>query len=300
MSFSAFLMDTNQHCSVAIGINAYSEEWDHLHKNLTSKGDHVIAGDFKNFDGSQIPKLQEFVLDIINDWYNDGEENALIRRTLWKEISNSYHICGNILYYWNQGMPSGNVMTTTLNSVYNNLLFRASWIDLNPLRAGGATTFKDHVYIVTYGDDNVVNVSDEAIGYFNQATLIRNLVKYNAVYTDENKNIVGVKPFRHIKDINFLKRQFRHSPYVNRIVAPLELDTILEMVDWTSKGMNGIEISFSKVEVALQELSLHPERDFIIYAPYIIDACRKKLGRNPTLTEQHSLHLSCCAKDMYF
>lgn len=61
---------------------------------LQAKGKSVFAGDFKGFDASEQVDVFDEILDYINRWYNDGEENARIRRVLWLELCHSRHVGG--------------------------------------------------------------------------------------------------------------------------------------------------------------------------------------------------------------
>lgn len=107
------------------------------------------------------------ILDLINDWYDDGEENKLIRRVLWCEVVNSYHVNGRTIYSWLHSLPSGHPLTTVINSIYNHIAFRHCWVDAHDGKITSLESFNDEVYVVSYGDDNVVNVSDKSMTFFN-------------------------------------------------------------------------------------------------------------------------------------
>lgn len=54
-------------------------------------------------------------------------------------------------------------------------------------------------------------------------------------YTAEDKSS-NPPPVRPLQELTFLKRGFRFEPKVQRYVAPLALESILEMPYWTKKG----------------------------------------------------------------
>lgn len=87
--------------------------------------------------------------------------------------------------------------------------------------------FDDHVYVITYGDDNVVNISDEICCVFNQRAVIQCMPKIGLVYTSENKEDKNPPEYRFLREVNFLKRGFRYSSEYSRWVAPLDMLTIL-------------------------------------------------------------------------
>ena len=122
------LMETRIDNGCAVGVNVYSDDWTYLATKLQSKGKRVFAGDFSGFDCSEVPQVHHAILDLINEWYDDGEENAQIRRVLWEEVYNSKHISGSNVYWWTHSLPSGHPLTTVINSVYNNLAFRYCWV----------------------------------------------------------------------------------------------------------------------------------------------------------------------------
>ncbi len=87
--------------------------------------------------------MHRAILDVINDWYDDGEENARIRKVLWAEVYNSKHISGSNVYWWTHSLPSGHPLTTIINSIYNNICFRICWL----LLGGVMSTFDEHIVV---------------------------------------------------------------------------------------------------------------------------------------------------------
>lgn len=71
------------------------------------------------------------------------------------------------MYEWNHSLPSGHPLTSIINTIYNQIAFRYCWILAHDGRTSTLKYFDDHVYVITYGDDNVVNVSPEVSPYYN-------------------------------------------------------------------------------------------------------------------------------------
>jgi hypothetical protein len=129
LSFNAHVMRNRiDNCS-AVGVNPYSYDWHRIAQKLQSKGKHVIAGDFSNFDGTLHPDIMFAILDVINEWYDDGEENKEIRTVLWQCIANSVHVFGDNLYQWTHSQPSGNPLTAILNTLYNIISMAYVFVD---------------------------------------------------------------------------------------------------------------------------------------------------------------------------
>ena len=69
--------------------------------------------------------------------------------------------------------------------------------------------------------------------------------------------------------VDFLKRKFRYEPLVDRYVAPLDLNVVLEEPCWTKKGTDAIEIAKTNVQTSLLACSfvllvcLHPNNNFV-------------------------------------
>jgi hypothetical protein len=120
-------------------------------------------------------------------------------------------------------------------------------------------SFKELVKIITYGDDGLISVHDSILDFFNQTTVTRAMKILGHDYTDECKT--GTMYIsRPITEVNFLKRSFvwRNASYD----APLNLDTILDIVQFTKKGPMSESIFISNIDVAMRELSLHDRSVF--------------------------------------
>jgi hypothetical protein len=278
LGFNAHVMKEKIDNEIAVGINVYSPEWDRLARHLSSQGPKVIAGDFSNFDGSLNPQIVAKIVDLINEWYDDGEENARVRRVLWEEITSSHHIFEDNVYSWTHSQPSGNPATTIINSLYNSISMRIVYqIVMADTPFASLKYFNQFVSMISYGDDNVVNINEMIIEHFNQLTITEGYSQIGMTYTDEAKTGVLV-PFRSLADVKFLKRGFRKDV---RFYAPLELDVIMEMPQWVKTDLNVVENTVVNVETALRELSLHPEPVFNKYSQQLLKASRAHLPQQP-------------------
>jgi len=230
---------------------------------LSRHGKNVIAGDFSNFDGTLNAEILWSICDIINDWYNDGEENARVRRVLWSEIVNSVHVCGETIYHWTHSQPSGNPLTAVLNSVYNSIACRYVWMLLTEKRPKDHSMriFRENVSMVAYGDDNVLNISDYAIGFFNQILMSEAFATFGMTYTDESKSGQMVAA-RTLEEVGYLKRGFVYNQQLLKWEAPLALESVLEIPNWTRTTMDTREATTLNIEVACTELSLHSQDIF--------------------------------------
>lgn len=213
-------------------------------------------------------------------WYAGSEEETLIRTVLWREIVNSVHNCRGNLYGWCKSQPSGCPITAILNSVYNSLAVRYVYLLLaleNAPDKASMIHFNQFVEMVAYGDDNLVGVSDMIIEWFNQVTMTQAFATFGMTYTDEAKSGKLVAS-RTIDDVSYLKRRFRFEPRVGRYIAPLELGTCLEMVNWVRSSLDDIEQCKLNCETSIFELSLHGKEVYQEWAPKIAQAFRESSG----------------------
>lgn len=266
--FSALFMTNHTKIGMAPGICAYTD-WEQLYASLTSKGAHVFAGDFKGFDSSEQPSVHKVILDFINEWYNDGPENALARRVLWEDLVHSRHLGGdgkqkqNIVYQWNKSLPSGHPFTTIVNSMYSLLLLVACYGEI----MGSSHDFWDKVFAITYGDDNVVNVSPDVADKYNQSSVAKVMWdKFRMVYTSDDKSAELIKTTT-IDQVSFLKRRFYVTD--NFVNAPLELTSFLYTCYWCKNKRLQDKILVDVLETALEELSLHPPSVWEKHAPEV-------------------------------
>jgi hypothetical protein len=279
-----------------VGVNVYSQEWSFIARRIQSKGEHVVAGDFTNFDGTLNGSILWKICEIINNWYADGEENKRVRNVLWSEIVHSIHISKDMCYGWNHSQPSGNPATVIINCLYNSLSVRLCWSILvsrlpTLQRADYVSmkAFNKHVAMVAYGDDNVLNISAEVLPWFNMETLVLAFAEFGMIYTDELKSGKIIKS-KKLEEIQFLKRSFRYDLVQKRYRAPLTLETILEMPNWYRKCVDPDTAVGQILEDAIHELAQHDEETYDEHIGKFINAC-KKVENSPRLETYKSYQL---------
>jgi hypothetical protein len=293
MYFLDFQMDymTNRISNhSAVGINVYSDEWQRLYKYLMSQSENVFAGDQKGFDGRHGAQIATEICDGINAWYGDGDENAKIRKVLFLDLYNSRHIIGDLVVQWDGSLPSGHPFTTIFNTLVTDILFRMSFGKIMGIY--NMDKFDDTVCLIGYGDDNIGTIDDFIIDRYNQVTIAKEFLTFGYVYTPEDKTS-DLVPYRSIKECNFLKRNFRFESIMGRMVAPLSLDTILEMAFWTKKGQNAKQITLDNVDNCLSELSLHDRETFQFWSKLIVMASKDLLNYTPNCPNQEVLLIKC-------
>jgi len=255
LGFFSYLMRNRIDNELAVGIRSQSMDWHRLSRKLTSKGECVIAGDFTDYDGNLNPSFLWVVCDLANRWYNDGNDN--IRSIIWLDVVNSMHVAGDYMYQWSHSQPSGNPGTAIINSIANSLMCRYVYYSM-ALHADEMIPFNDVVEMVSYGDDNVLNVSERVIDWFNQLTMSEIFPTIGMAYTDADKSVVQ-RPYVTIREASFLKRGFRCEGGV--WYGPLERKSINNRLEWQKKGSN-TETLIENARAAIAEWALHDDEQF--------------------------------------
>lgn len=255
----------------AIGINPEGPEWGLLRQHLQHVGRDVFAGDFKAYAESLIAQVLWKVLEVVEHHYpNATPEDKKVREMAWLDIVNSVHANGRDLYMWIQAQPSGCPFTSILNTIAHSIVVRYVYLEAASKYAPehmNMVSYNDHVRLISYGDDDVVNVHCKVAPWFNQVTATEMYIKLGMNYTDEVKSSSAI-PTRTIDEISFLKRKFRVCKRSGRVFAPLTLSTILEMPNWI-KGNDVWNLTAQCLEAAAYELSHHDEVTFNSVMPLL-------------------------------
>jgi len=259
--FARFLTKNNVSIGIAVGANPYSADWDLLVKYFKGNTTHLIAGDYKHYDGSLTPQLLYSFMYMADLFY--GVEDYKIRQSIMSDIVCSKHVYRDMVYQFYKGMPSGNPMTSLINSVCNQLLI---YYNVSSILSDKGLSLQDSVVTafselraVTLGDDNVISMSPYLRDSVTYESFVDRFKEMGYVYTDEVKDQSMAYNYRSIDQISFLKRSFVFDPVVGRYIAPLSMDTILDMPRWTKLGdeSNYWSILIAKLQTSLYELSLH-------------------------------------------
>lgn len=300
-SYMTWFQENRINNSSAIGVNVFSDEWqviaNKMHHFSPRGTKRVGAGDFSSFDGTEKPAVHNRSLDIINEWYNDGPENALIRSVLWLEVTNSYHVEKNELYEWYTSLPSGHPLTPIVNTMYNGIAFRFCWNDIfegEPV----ARKFDENCYMLALGDDNIFSVGEVYSERFNEKAVGNSMSKLGLIYTSEVKGDLSDK-LRDLTEIEFLKRKWSYNSIVRRYVAPLRFDGILETLNWTKRGKNCDLITESNVDGFMREASLHGEEVFSKYSKLVADISLAELDYHPKTISYVTNLLACCDMEVF-
>lgn len=276
MYFGAFvqwLTNNRVNNGMATGVNVYGHEWSNIATKLLKFNieNNIGAGDFSGFDGSQQGVIHQAILKIINDWYDDGPENAKIREVLYADVYNSIHVRNKNVYEWWGGMTSGFYMTASLNCMYNLFAFIYAYGRLSDFNLSHMSTFREYVYLIVQGDDNVYSVATHLRECFTEGSLSEAFAEIGLKYTTESKDTEFADFLRNIDEVTFLKRRFRKTGFAH-YDAPLELVAITSSLDYTKQDRTVIQEG-ENADWALREISLHGEEVYNTIGKKVISVC---------------------------
>jgi hypothetical protein len=255
LDFSAAYMHNLEQLNHAVGVTADGPQWGLIASKLLSKGNNIISGDFSDFGPRMWYTLIKKSGLIIRDWYkhfgsftpSEWEKfnnNILI---MIEEIGNSYNICNNLVFQTYCGLPSGNAITTILNTLCNQLIMRICWLGIMKT---DLSNYHKYVSEIMYGDDSLLSVHDIVKEQFNCQTISQFLKQYDFNYTDATKT--GNIKYTKLSEATFLKRGFKKHPnYKNQYLAPLSEKSVTEAAQWVFKSSDLAEATLVNCKQAL-------------------------------------------------
>jgi hypothetical protein len=296
--FGALVSDLTSAPIVAgpcIGMNPLGGDWDFLQKHITARGPDVFAGDFKGFDQSQSGQLLRAVMDIlINLAGHEDPDVKMVEKCITESLAAPRCMIGNLVYQNDHGLPSGNPLTSIMNSLFVMLVFRLAWLTImresDETRMACLKRFDESVTLVVYGDDHVVNASTEVLQRFNQHSLMEAFPKIGLTYTSDDKDDKEPPKYRKLSEVTFLKRSFRFEPRLGKYVAPLDLQTLQEVCYYTNKQGSREQITRDNVERTFRELALHGQEVYDVVGE-LLEKEHNKRAPMPTVRPPFSVAL---------
>lgn len=254
LQFMMYLQDNRIYNGIAVGINPLGPEWGELYKFLRAKGSRALAGDFEQYDGTMLLQFQDIFVNIANKFYDDGEENAMIRQCLWRDVTHALVAHKGKVIGLTHGMASGCPATAVANSVYNLSVMYYSMAKIveseHPTFESALKSVSKQVAVVTYGDDNVISVPDVTPIDFEKVSDY--LSEIGMTYTSEDKS--GRATIKSLCDVTFLKRKFYNCDGLT--FGPIEKNTIYELMFWHRKHLDDETQMIVNMENAMRELAL--------------------------------------------
>lgn len=210
------------------GTVTQSAEWGIIYDYLTQHGvERIVAGDYGKFDKRMLSDFILAAFEIIYNIYRKAgytEQEAAVILCIAEDTA--FPLCninGDLVEFFGTN-PSGHPLTVIINSLVNSLYMRYCYMSLNPNH--DVSSFKSHVNLFTYGDDNIMGVSLGA-PFFNHPAIVEVLASIGVEYTMADKESESV-PYVNISDVSFLKRRWLWNDDVKNWAAPLEEESLIK------------------------------------------------------------------------
>jgi len=265
-----------------VGINPMSEDWDNIVRDMQRIGPlggaNFLDGDFANFDGD----LNSYILWIVYRYFESQycRQDNLTTFALWNEIVNSRQVFGNTVVSVTKGQPSGSPATTILNSLYNSSILKL--VLSNILRRQGnfeiLHNLDVHFKSYVYGDDNIMVFSNTLKEVLDPQHITHEMSRLGHKFTSSDKDARGLK-YRTLSEISILKRRFVYDSSSRTWLAPLELVSIFNSLNWDKvdpryKALK-IQQTADNILGAIRELSQHNKTTFQEYVPKMLELAKK-------------------------
>lgn len=250
-------MHTTGICS---GFNPYKDM--HVLAEKLNECDVTCDVDFKKWDGSLIARIMKIVSRIFMKNYEG--DNADVLEVLMNNVFNSTVLVYDAVWRTTHGMPSGTWLTFLLNCLYNKAL-TAIVLHRNGIRDPSALF--DVVDYVT-GDDKICGSSGKYSKIFNAYTIKAVAESLGMQCTNGDKTQIK-SPSMPFNKLNYLKREFRYCPKLDRWVGALSLETIMNTIQWFDNKKDYDEVLLGKCKSMQIEAFLHGDRFYNVYCKMI-------------------------------
>lgn len=217
------------------GCTTQSLEWQQYYDYLTAFGvEQMVAGDYGKFDKKMEALIILLAFRVLRNLYAKAgwvDDELRVFDCVAEDTAYSFvNFNGDLVEFFGSN-PSGHPLTVIINCIVNALYMRFAYVTLSPCEGSvyeKARMFKQHVHLLTYGDDNTMGVS-KAAPWFNHTAIQRALTDIGVEYTMADKESDS-KPYIHIKHVSYLKRTWRWDEDIGAVVAPLEEASIHKML----------------------------------------------------------------------
>jgi hypothetical protein len=246
--------------SSCVGVDP-AKDWKRIYHKLMAKSPLWEDFDYANWDQHLHPELVMKVAEVVSNWYDDGETNATVRRTLLYTLVHTFIIVKDRLFLKSQGQCSGCAITAELNCIIHDLLMVYVWLKYhrdNELETS-LTEMRENVAICVYGDDIIMACDKEYVLPFNGNVIAPYMEELGMNITPGDKVSVTFD-LKEPAEIFFLKRNFVRDG--DKILAPLRSDIVENIIQWIHKSDDNIEATKVNCETALQESYMHGKQYF--------------------------------------
>jgi hypothetical protein len=271
---------------MTMGVNPYGHEWDALARKF--EGRLIFAGDVVECDFNQdISAISPLMHRLAAVCFDARDDRDLFRKFWDRMVDTAIVVDGDVLPVRGK-LCSGRLDTTLVNSLTTLVMLMQGVVDVLTRQHGWSVlhaveTFGEGIVAVANGDDFLLGIAPGLVALLPPDDLVAGMERRGHVLSDATKG----RDFKYqrLSEVTYLKRQFRYEKLLRRHVAPLDLGTILELTQWTKRGVLREQIERDNINTALLELALHDVDVWDTYAHKIIDAARS-VGIEPRCADR--------------
>lgn len=295
LRFSSEYMNARLECEHAIGIDVFSVENDIMIRRMKKNGKKWMAMDYSAFDKKMGAPLLWAVWRVIRGVMKAAgwnEADLLKAECLYNVIAHPKYVIYNSVYQMSQTHPSGDPITSVINSIANSLIFRYCYMELareNDKALWNFRSFEKNVSLYCYGDDNIATVSD-VLPWFNQIAIAEKAKDLGMVLTPATKEgeLMDFIPY---EEVTFLKRWYRLSVDHGVIISFRAVGEILDTLNWYRKGNDPIMQLHQNLDIVLFELHFHGREVYNKWVSRIADECSKVGVHEPLLSYDEQIRV---------
>lgn len=227
--FTAYMEDPIN-SGIAIGIDMLGQS-DEFIRMLKEFSDNILEGDFKAFEFTvphDISVTAAKVLEEIGKVIGYSSDAMKILKGILSDMLYPIFDVNTDLFELMGVQPSGAYGTAEFNSLKLRILIKYIFY-LAAKRAGKNVLFNMFVKLACYGDDSLGSVKKNLPFIFNNF-VIRDIARELGMEFTSAAKDGTMTEFVTVETCSFLKRNFRFSKLCNRIVAPLQLESIAKSI----------------------------------------------------------------------
>jgi len=215
-----------------VGVNPESLAWTTMYKNFKKYEHRCSDADINNWDGHLTPQLMRAAMKVINNIYDDSDENKRLRTSLGMQIVCAFVQILDVVIHTMRGQKSGSGITAEMNTLVHLILFLVLfYIAMENTGFDNFACFRNHVVLAIYGDDILVAFS-EALD-ITPGDIYR-LYEYYGWPVSAADKVSDVGAWKHIDEVQFLKRRFKldHEFGEALVYAAIEKSVINDLLHW--------------------------------------------------------------------
>jgi len=249
----------------AVGINAHGPEWEQFHTHVYKFGEsRLFGGDYGKYD-QKLPSQMIFaalriLIDFAKECQYTAKDLRIMEAMTGDIVFSLIAFNGDLIGLTEGAHISGNSLTVVINGICGSLNLRCFFYSRYPVGDWEKRMkFRDHVAIMTYGDDNIGSVAETA-PEFTIKNCSHFLAEYGQEYTmpDKESDLLDYLP---PDDFEFLKRKSVYHPDLGLHVGALLHKSIYKSLHCFMRPKGVVETeayaSALNVDTALREWFNH-------------------------------------------